>query len=114
MPPGGRIDQAPASRPPAVGANHVGRGARLVQEHEAVRVHVALPHAPAPPLASDIGPVLLGCPQRLFLCDKPSRRSLLQMVEICPASIPRSARADLISASVIPGLAVVSSRRSPS
>ena len=53
-------------------------------------------------------------PSATFLCDKPSRLSVLQTVEICPASIPCSARADLISASVIPGLVAVSSPSSTS
>ena len=44
MAPRRRIDQALAPRPPAIGADHVGLGARFIQEHEAVRVHVALPH----------------------------------------------------------------------
>ena len=114
MTPGRSIDQALAPGTPAIAPGHVGGGARLVQEHEALRIHVALPHAPASPVARHVRPVLLGGPQRLFLCDRPSRRNVLQMVEMWPPSIPRSAKAALISASVMPGLAVVSSCNSTS
>ena len=69
------IDQALAPKAPAVAPRHVGGGAGLVEEHEARGVHVALPDTPAPALARDIGPVLLGRSQRLFLCRRPIRRS---------------------------------------
>ena len=71
------VDQALAPRAAAVAARHVGGGAGLVEEDEARRVHVALPAAPAPALGGDVGPVLLGRPQRLFLCRRPSRRSVV-------------------------------------
>jgi hypothetical protein len=38
----------------------------LVEEDEARRVHVPLPGPPPPPLARDVGPVLLGGPDGLF------------------------------------------------
>ena len=56
------VDQALAARPPSVAAGH-GGGARFIQEHEALRVHVALPHPPAPPILRQIRSVLLGGPQ---------------------------------------------------
>ncbi len=57
-------------------AGHVGGGAGLVQEHEAAGIHKALPHAKAPTLLGYIRPVLLGCPERLFLCVRFMRLSI--------------------------------------
>ena len=53
-------DQALAERAAAVTPGHVGRGAGLVEEDEPRRVHEALPDAPPPARAGDIGAVLLG------------------------------------------------------
>jgi hypothetical protein len=58
----------------------------------------------------DVRPVLLGRSQRLFLCERPSRRSVDQIVVSEPGSRPRPTSSSLISASVMPGLVVVSSR----
>ncbi len=91
------VDQAIGPWSPAVAAGQVSGRAGLVQEHEPLRVHVALPYAPAATISGDVRPVLLGSPRRLFLCDRPSRRSVLQIVEMWPPSIPHSASAVLIS-----------------
>jgi hypothetical protein len=74
-------DQAFGRGTPAVAPRHVGGGAGLVEEHEPLGVHVALPDLPAPAPACDIGPVLLGRSQRLFLCLRPIRWSAQWMVE---------------------------------
>jgi hypothetical protein len=63
---GDRIDQALALGTPAIPADHVRGCAGLVDEDEAVRIHVALPHPPALAVSGDIGPVLLGGSQALF------------------------------------------------
>jgi hypothetical protein len=60
-------------------------------------------------MLSDIRPILLGSSQR-FLCVKPKRRSVAQIVVSEPGSIPRSISASLISAKVTPLRFVVSSR----
>jgi hypothetical protein len=73
-------------------------------------MHVALPDAPAPTLRNDIWPILLGRPQRLFLCRRSRRRSVDQIVVSEPGAMSRPASSSRISASVMPGLAVVSSR----
>src|SRR5215213_597205 len=97
-----RIDQALAPGVPAVEAGH-GRGrARLVDEDEAVRIHVALPHPPASAVAGHIGPVLLAGSQALFLCDRSSRCSMSAMVDSAFTTMPRTASAAWISRSVIP------------
>jgi hypothetical protein len=57
---GYRGDQALADRPAAVAPGHVGGGAGLVDEDKPRRVHEALPDAPQPALAGDVGTVLLG------------------------------------------------------
>ena len=46
---------------------HVGLGPGLVDEHQAGRVDLALVLHPLRPPARDIGAILLGCDQRLFL-----------------------------------------------
>ncbi len=86
----GDIDQALAPGVPAVVTHHLGAYSGLVDEHEGRRVHERLPAAPQPAVLRDVGPVLLGSPQRLFLCDRPRRRSVAQIVVSEPASIPRS------------------------
>src|SRR3954469_23044895 len=70
----------PQPETPAGAPDHVRGRAGLVQEHEAVRIHVALPHPPALAMAGDVGPVLLAGSQALVLCDKPSRWSMSAMV----------------------------------
>src|SRR3954470_9413719 len=96
------IDQALAPGAPAVEAGHrCGRGG-LVDEDEALTIHVALPHPPAGPVAGHVGPILLGRSQALFLCDRSSRCSMSAMVDSAFTTIPRTASAALISRSVIP------------
>src|SRR3712207_1289379 len=99
----GRSDQALALWTPAGAPDHVGGRAGLVQEHEAVRIHVALPDAPAAAVPGDIGPVVLAGSHALFLCDSPSRWSMSAMVESAFTMMSRAARAALISRSVTPG-----------
>ncbi len=69
-----RIDDALSARRPAITAGHVGSGSGLVEEHEAARIHIALPAPPAAALLRYIGPILLGRSQRLFLRVSPMRR----------------------------------------
>ena len=57
----------------AVRAGQVGLGPGLVKEDEASGVEPALMGRPATPPAGDVRPVLLGCPERLFLNVRPSR-----------------------------------------
>ena len=87
------IDQALAPLSPAGAPHHVGGGPRLVQEHETSGVHVTLPHAPALSIPGNVGPILLGGSQRLFLCDRPRRRSIRRIVESAATRIPRAAKA---------------------
>ena len=49
----------------------LGRGAHLVQEHPTPWVKVALPNPPTAALENDVGAILLGSPQRLFLSVQP-------------------------------------------
>jgi hypothetical protein len=84
------IHQAFARRCPPVAPGHVGRGAALVQEHEARRLHVALPHPPAAAMPGHVGPILLRGPQALFLYDNLSRRSVSEMVESAFTMMPRA------------------------
>ena len=58
--------QALPSRPPAMGADHVGLGPGLIDEDEAGRINLSLMPFPACPSARDVGPVLLGRQQRFF------------------------------------------------
>ena len=108
------IDQAVAARAPAIPAGHVGGGARLIEKDKGVRVHEALPHAPALAMRGYIWPVLFARPQGLFLCDRPSRRSVAQIVDSEPDLIPRAISSSLISASVIPLRLSTNSRSSSS
>src|SRR3954469_3800156 len=97
-----RIDQALASWTPAGEAGHrCGRGG-LVDDDEALTIHVALPHPPAAAVPGHVGPILLGRSQALFLCDRSSRCSMSAMVDSALTTIPRTASAALISRSVIP------------
>src|SRR5918912_1397193 len=98
-----RIDQAFASRAPAIQTRHRRCNGRLVQKHEGRRVHVALPDPPTATLPGDIRPVLLARSQRLFLCDRPSRYSISAIVESAFTSMPRPDSAALISRNVIRG-----------
>ena len=104
------VDQALAPLTPAVEAGHVGGGTCLVQEDEALAVHVALTDPPALTLARHVRTVLLGCPQALFLCVRPSRCSISATVERAFTSIPRSCSVSRISLSVIPGRLVAIDR----
>ena len=71
-----RIDHPLPARCSAVAPGHVGGRARLIQEHEAAGIHEALPHAKAAALLGYIRPVLLGRPERLFLCVRSMRLSI--------------------------------------
>src|SRR5215207_4423950 len=73
VPSRGRIHQAFAALAPAVEASHRRGCAGLVQEHEALAVHVALPHPKTAAMPGHIGAILLACPQALFCAT--SRRS---------------------------------------
>src|SRR3954463_11496289 len=63
-----RSPLGPQPGTPAGAPDHVRGRAGLVQEHEAGRIHVALPDAPAAAVAGHVGPVLLGGSQALFFC----------------------------------------------
>jgi hypothetical protein len=58
--------QALPSRPPAVGADHVGFCPGLIDEDETGGINLSLMPFPACPSARDVGPVLLGRQQRFF------------------------------------------------
>jgi hypothetical protein len=58
--------QALPSRPPAMGADHVGFCPGLINEDEAGGINLSLMPFPACPSARDVGPVLLGRQQRFF------------------------------------------------
>src|SRR5215212_2977336 len=107
-----RIDQALAPGTPAREAGHRCGGGGLVQEHEALAIHVALPHPPAAAVPGHVGPILLGRSQALFLCDRPSRCSMSAMVESAFTAILRAASAALISRRVIPVWRDTMARRS--
>ena len=104
------VDQALAAGTAPLAAHHVRRSPGLIQEHEAVRVHVALPDPPASAIVGDIGPVLLGRPQALFLRVSPLRRSQRKMVEGARTTTPRRASSACNSTSVVSGLALSSER----
>jgi hypothetical protein len=107
-------DQALAARAAAVAARHVGGRPGLIEEHEPCRVHEGLPGSPQPTLAGDVGAVLLGRPQGLFLRLRPIRRSALWIVER-PATMPqRRCSSPWSSASVMSGCASTSLLRSAS
>src|SRR3954452_9307811 len=97
-----RIDQALASWTPAVEAGHRWGCGGLVDEDEALAIHVTLPHPPAAAVPGHVGPILLGRSQALFLCDRSSRCSMSAMVDSAFTTIPRACRASRISLSVIP------------
>src|SRR3954470_20664989 len=107
-----RIDQALASWTPAGEAGHRCGGGGLVDEDEALAIHVTLPHPPAAAVPGHVGPILLGRSQALFLCDKPSRWSMSAMVDSAFTTMPRACRASRISLSVIPALLDAVARRS--
>src|SRR4029078_2305917 len=88
-----------------------GRGC-LVDEDEALRIHVTLPHPPAAAVPGHVGPILLAGSQSLFLCDSPRRWSMSAMVESAFTTMPRACRASRISLSVIPALLDTMARRS--
>src|SRR5947207_14925615 len=75
-----RSDQPLAASAAAVKTGHLGRQPGLVEKHEAGRIHVALPDPPAVSPSGNIGTVLLGRPQALFLNRSPSRRRLTWIV----------------------------------
>jgi hypothetical protein len=58
--------QALTSRPPAMGADHVGFCPGLIDEDETGGINLSLTPFPACPSARDVGPVLLGRQQRFF------------------------------------------------
>ena len=66
MPVWGLSAQALPSRPPAMGADHVGFCPGLINEDEAGGINLSLMPFPACPSARDVGPVLLGRQQRFF------------------------------------------------
>ena len=74
-------DQTGAERTAPVAPRHVGRGRGLVEEDEPGGVHEGLPATPSAALRDDVGPLLLGRSQGLFLCLRPSRRRALCTVE---------------------------------
>jgi hypothetical protein len=63
---GRRVDQALATWTPAVEPRHRGGRPRLVEEDKALGIHVALPGPPMAAVSGNVGPVLLGRPERLF------------------------------------------------
>ena len=105
------VHQALAPWSPAVASDHVRGSTGLVQEDEALRVHVALPDAPVAAVLGHVDPILLGRPQLLFLCVWSSRLSIDQIVISDTGATPRSISAARISARVIPFRLAVSSRR---
>ena len=60
-----------SDRRPAPERRHVGLGPGLVDEHQAGGVDAALIQDPLRPPTRDIGTILLGRDQRLFLCERP-------------------------------------------
>src|SRR3954465_6495872 len=106
-----RINQALAPGAPAVEAGHrCGRGC-LVDEDEALTIHVALPHPRAAAVPGHVGPILLAGSQALFLCDRPSRWSMSAMVDSAFTTIPRAASVALISRRVTPAWLDAMARR---
>ena len=71
MPVGRRADRTSPFRGTGVEPRQLGRGAHLVQEHPTPWVKVALPNPPTAALENDVGAILLGSPQRLFLRVQP-------------------------------------------
>ena len=61
-----RRDQTVTQGAPAIAPGQAGGGAGLVEEHEARRVHEALPSPPAAALLDDVEAILLGGPQGFF------------------------------------------------
>ena len=108
------VDKAIAFRTPAIAADHVGGHSRLVEKDKRGRVHVALPNPPLLAMAGNVRAVLLSGPQALFLCERPSRRSVNQIVVSEPGAMPRAIRASRISARVMPFQVTVRSRSSAS
>jgi hypothetical protein len=84
--------------------------AGLVEEHEAHRVHGALPGPPASASARHVGP---SCSvlSRTFLCRRPIQRSALWMVE-SPATMPRRPRISACSWASMMSRVASTSRRS--
>jgi hypothetical protein len=64
-------DQPAASGRTTPQARHVGLGRRLVEKDQARGLERALRALPAATGAADVGAVLLGCPERLFLKVRP-------------------------------------------
>lgn len=113
------VDQAFAALAPAVAAGHVGRGARLVQEDEALAVHEALEGPPALPVAGHVRSVPRVKPEgrlcsdalRLFFYMRQAEPTQhVGDVESAFTSIPSVGNASHISLSVIPGLLVAIDR----
>jgi hypothetical protein len=82
-------DQAFALGGTAAQPCHVRLGRRLVDEDEPGRVERRLTAFPAPPGLGDIGPVLLGRMERLFLYVSPSLVSTQWMAPIVQPSVVR-------------------------
>ena len=59
-------DQPLATATAPVGANHLGRGSGLIDEHQALRIKARLPGLPALPRLGYVGPLLLGRVQSFF------------------------------------------------
>src|SRR3954466_841067 len=97
-----RIDQALASWTPAGEAGHRCGGGGLVDEDEALRIHVALPHPPAAAVPGPAGGILRGPSQAFLLCGGSSRCRMSARVDSAFTTIPRAASVALISRSVIP------------
>jgi hypothetical protein len=66
MPPGRLADQPKATTAAAMAADHLGRGAGLVDEHQARRIKKGLAGLPALPCFGHVGPLLLGGVQSFF------------------------------------------------
>ncbi len=70
-----------APRRPAAAAGHLGRGAGLVDEDEAVRLQIRLAGEPGVAAGGYIGPILLGGMRCLFFSVTPWRWKNRQTIE---------------------------------
>ena len=72
---------------PAPDTGHVGSNPGIVQEHEAIGIDLMLMSLPAPAEAGDLGPILFGCDQGLFLGGSPCRRTTRYTVSASRTSL---------------------------
>jgi len=96
------IHQTLAAGSPAVAADHAGGGAGLVEEDQRRPVHEPLPND-ASRGSGQIRPLLLGCPQALFLYVRSSLRSVDQIVVSETAGAPSALSSHLSSTSAYLG-----------